>query len=317
MDFNLVETRDENEWNTLVASSPQGNIFSDTRYLNALNNKYTCYLLKAKHGETLAGVVIIENGSSMHEAPFPYTPYNGILFSKLVSSLQNHKRVTTEFRITEFLINILHKRYGNFSMALHLDFDDIRPFLWYNYNESNGQKFIIKTRYTAVINLENFNLEEYLKNIRAVRRQEYRKTAAEISQTKNTTLFLEIYAKTFARQGIIISSERLELVNRIVTTVLENNIGILSMASTKHGIASMALFIYDSHNAYYLFGANNPELRNTGASTALMINNICAIADMGISNLDLVGVNSPNRGDYKMSFNSVLKPYYEVKLGCL
>ena len=314
MDYILITTPGESEWNALVATSPQGNIFSDTRYLRALNTPYTCYLVKAHHGEILAGVVVMENGTSMHVAPFPYTPYQGILFSHSVSTRPSIKRVKIEFRLTEYLIHVLCERYGNFSMALSPDFADLRPFLWHNYHEANSPRFAISNRYTATLDLSDFQLESYLKSIRKVRRQEFKKTSAEIIETKDSVLFLDLYVKTFERQEVVISQQELELVSGIATSALANRFGRLSMATTIDGVASMSLFVYDSHSAYYLFGANNPELRNSGASTALMIENICAMAELGRSKVDFIGVNSPNRGDFKLSFNSVLTPYYEVQL---
>ena len=107
MDYILIPSPDKTEWNALVSTSPQGSIFSDTRYLKALNAPYTCYLVKASHGETLAGVVVMENNISMSVEPLPYTPYQGILFSRAVSILSGHKRVTREFRLTEYLIQAL------------------------------------------------------------------------------------------------------------------------------------------------------------------------------------------------------------------
>ena len=314
MDYILIERPVESEWDEFVQTSPQGNIFSDTRYLRALNSPYTCYLVKADHGETLAGVVLMENASSMHVAPFPYTPYQGILFSHSVSTLSNFKRVTSEFRLTEYLIHVLCERYGNFSMALSPVFSDLRPFLWYNYHEANSPRFAISNRYTAILDLSDFQLNNYLMNIRENRRRELKKTTAEITETKDLALFLDLYIKTFERQRIVISQQQIELVNGIVTSSLANGFGRLSMATTIDGIASMSLFVYDSHSAYYLFGANNPELRNSGGSTALMIDNICAMSELGLSKFDFVGVNSPNRGDFKLSFCPVLTPYYEVQL---
>lgn len=317
MDYILTTKPVESEWNALVRTSLQGNIFSDSRYLSALDAPHTCYLVKAPHGELLAGVVVMENRGAMHAAPFPFTPYQGILFSHSVSMQSNQKRVTSEFRLTEFIIEVLCERYSNFSMALSPSFSDLRPFLWHNYHEANAPRFSISNRYTAVLKLRDFRVEDYLKTIRAVRRQEFKKTTAEITETKDSQLFLDLYIKTFERQGIVITSQQLELVSRIVKSALENNFGRLSLVKSVDGVASMSLFIYDSRSAYYLFGANNPELRNSGASTALMIDNISTMAKMGLPKLDFVGVNSPNRGDYKLSFGSELIPYYEVQLDAL
>jgi len=199
-------------------------------------------------------------------------------------------------------------------MALSPFFKDLRPLLWHNYHENNLPRFTISNRYTAILDLNNFRLENYLKNIRRNRLRDFKKSTATITETEDSALFMDLYIKTFSKQEIVFSSQHLELVDGIVTSALANGFGRLSMATTIDGVASMALFVYDSNCAYYLFGANNPELRDSGASTALMIDNICAMAELGLSKLDFVGANSPNRGDFKLSFNSVLTPYYEVQL---
>jgi lipid II:glycine glycyltransferase (peptidoglycan interpeptide bridge formation enzyme) len=81
------------------------------------------------------------------------------------------------------------------------------------------------------------------------------------------------------------------------------------------GIASMCLFLYDKKRAYYLLAANDPTHRSTGAATRLMFDNIFEAKRRGLQELDFVGVNSPNRGDFKLSFNPELKLYFDVSYG--
>ncbi len=314
MELVLIDKVDACDWDAFVAASPQGNIFSHSRYLKSLGVQYTCHFVKkSTNGEALAGVAVIENGNAMNAAPFTFTPYLGILFGQATGQ-PNYKRVTNEFVLTEFLIQRLIARYGNFNMALSHTFADLRPFLWHNYHEVDAPHFVVRNRYTAILDLHYFQIDEYLKTIRAVRRQEFKKTTTTISETTDVPLFLELYQKTFKRQGIDVNKQQIELVKNIVSASLENRYGRLSMAATSEGIASMSLFIYDSCSAYYLFGANDPDLRNSGASTALMVDNIRAMAELGLSQLDFVGVNSPNRGDFKLSFNPRLTAYNEVEL---
>ena len=316
MEFLLTIANDESEWDALVAASPQGSVFSGNHFLRALASPCTRYVVRTPHGEALAAVAVVENVDTpgMHPAPFPFTPYQGILFGKTVAAQPRHKRITTEFRITDFMIRSLIERYGDFSMALSPAFDDLRPFLWHNYHQPDAPHFIIRSRYTAILDLTGFQLDSYLKSIRAVRRQEFNKSSAEIAETADVTLFLDLYLKTFERQEITVSAQQQALVRNICTSALTHGYGRLSMATTDSGVASMSLFIHDQRCAYYLFGANDPELRNSGASTALMVDNISGMAERGMDRLDFVGVNSPNRGDFKLSFNPELTPYQEVQL---
>jgi len=44
------------------------------------------------------------------------------------------------------------------------------------------------------------------------------------------------------------------------------------------------------------------------------LDNIALSAQKGLQRFDFVGVNSPQRGDFKLSFNAELVPYQEVHL---
>jgi hypothetical protein len=44
-----------------------------------------------------------------------------------------------------------------------------------------------------------------------------------------------------------------------------------------------------------------------------MIKSIQLISEMGLKKIDFIGINSPNRGDFKLSFNPKIFQYYEVK----
>lgn len=314
MDFNLVVDPAEHEWQELVDASPQGAIFSDLRYLRALEAPCVRYLVKTPHGEVLGGVAVMGNGVAMHPAPFPYTPYQGILFGPSIAKQASHKRVVSEFRVTEFLIHSLLDRYENFSMALSPAFSDLRPFLWHNYHDPEARHFTVRTRYTALLSLAGFRLDDYLTTIRSVRRQEVRKNSAEITETTDVEQFLKLYGMTFGRQGLVINPDQLGLVERIVRGAIAGGYGRLAAATTPDGIASMTLFVYDKRTGYYLFGANDPALRSGGASTALLVDNIRNMSERGLERVDFVGVNSPNRGDFKLSFNPELALYHEVQL---
>lgn len=314
MDLILEITKNRNAWDEFINSSPQGSIFSDSRYLLALEHPHTCYFVRNRHGENLAGVVIVEDGFAMSKAPFPFTPYQGIMFSPAVHQLPSHKKITTEFKITDFIIVNLITKYNNFNMALSPSFDDIRAFQWHNYHLESGPRFEITTRTTAVLNILGLDATTYLSNIRSVRRQECNKSTAEISEFNDVDEFIKLYVKMFERQGIIISNDAIKLIRKICTAALTANFGRMTRAVVGNSTASISVFLFDAKHAYYLFAANNPEFRNSGASSKLMLHNILHFLKLGLSKIDFIGVNSPNRGDFKISFGPSLSHYYEVSL---
>ena len=301
-------------WDALVNESPQGHVFSSRAFLESLSAPHTCYVVTSPQGELLAGAAIMQDGNQMARAPFAFTPHQGILFAKCISSLGQQKRLTAEFRITTFFIESLLNSFFNFSMALSPYFKDLRPFQWHNYGKNELPQFEIRQRYTGHLSLIDFDINIYLSTVRNVRRQEYKKTRAVIDPSHDLKSFLKLYQQTFDRQGIVIDNQTLSLVESICSKALESGYGHLSCAQVDGQAASMAFFVTDTKCAYYLFGANDPELRDANASSKLLIDNIAVFAARGLKRFDFVGVNSPQRGDFKLSFNAELVPYQEVHL---
>ena len=305
---------DMSAWDSLVCESPQGHVFSRSAFLESLGTPYRCYVAASPQGEILAGAAIVMSEFTMARAPFAFTPHQGILFSQSVASLGQQKRLTAQFRITTFFIESLLDVFSNFSMALSPFFGDLRPFQWHNYGKHELPQFEIRQRYTGNVSLINFELNTYLSNVRTVRRQEYKKTRAVIEPSYDLHVFLKLYQQTFDRQGIAVDDQTLSLVESICAKALEGGYGHLSCAMIDECAASMAFFVTDHDCAYYLFGANNPDLRGANASSKLLIDNIAFFAARGLKRFDFVGVNSPQRGDFKLSFNAELVPYQEVHL---
>lgn len=301
-------------WDVLVNESPQGHVFSSSAFLESLGAPYTCYVVTTPQGEVLAGAAILQDGNKMERAPFAFTPHQGVLFAQSVASLGQQKRLTAEFRITTFFIESLLHVFSNFSMALSPYFRDLRPFQWHNYGKSALPQFEIRQRYTGHVSLIDFEINGYLSSVRTVRRQEYKKTQAVIEPSLDLNLFLELYRLTFERQGIAIDAQALERVENICHTAMADGYGQLSCAHVDGRAASMAFFVTDSTCVYYLFGANDPDLRAANASSKLLIDNMATFAAQGLERFDFVGVNSPQRGDFKLSFNAELVPYQEVHL---
>lgn len=301
-------------WDALVEGSQQGHVFSKSVFLQSLDVPFTCYVVASPQGEWLAGAAILEDGQRMAKAPFAFTPHQGILFAHGVAQQASQKRLTTEFRITDFFIHALLEVYPNFSMALSPFFKDLRPFLWHNHGQASQPTFEVKQRYTGHVDLHNFSLDTFLTTVRTVRRQEYKKSQVQIQTSTDLPLFLSLYQQTFERQGLAIDTHTLSLVQRICSQAMDAGMGYLSVAHLEDRTASMAFFVTDASCAYYLFGANDPAMRDSNASSKLLLDNMDLSAQQGLQRFDFVGVNSPQRGDFKLSFNAELVPYQEVHL---
>jgi hypothetical protein len=309
----LAEADDDAQWDALVDASPQGTVFSKTAFLRSLNKPFRRCQVRSQ-GKVLAQVAVIEDDSGRKMVQAEFTHYQGILFAPAPDGTLPRQRVVEEFRITEFLIGALCERYAEVAASLSPRFADVRPFLWHNYHEPALGQFRVQPRYTAVLDLQVAADEVFTAQARACRRQEWRKGAAfQVDREADVDDFLELYARTFARQGIALPQPTLDSVRSITAAALDGGYGALSGCATPQGMASMYLLLFDRTRAYYLFAANDPDLRNTGAASKLMFENIFDARARGMREFDFVGANSPNRSDFKLSFNPELTPYFDVR----
>jgi len=311
MEINFNENKEM--WDDFVSTSPHRSIFVYSKFLDSLGTQYhlvTCY----EQEHIVAGVVVLfsDLGEPI-STPHPFTMYQGILLSDN-SQMKTHSRIPYEKKILKYFINRLIDNFKHCCFCQSWRFTDMQPFQWYNYHEPQKGLFKINLRYTGILELEKYNgFEDYLSSVRTVRRQEFNKSEKLLNlRVVNDDILLDdLHDKTFKRQGIERSPRESFLVKSITKYAILNNYGSLKFAILDDTAISAILFLYDDRTGYYLFGANDPEYRNIFAGIFLLTNMIKDAFERGLKEVDFVGVNSPNRGDYKISFNAELKPYFE------
>jgi len=313
-EYNITDKVENDLWEKYVDNSNQGTIFLKLDFVQSLSVNYKTYIV-SKGNEPVAGcIVLIDEQGKYLSSPYPFVPYQGFFFID-DGETSNHKIVSRQFEITEYLLNELISIYGGISQT-HFRLQDYRPFLWYNYSTPEKGIFKLVLNYTAILNLEQYNnLEEYLASIRTVRRQEYKKAkdfGIKIVDSTDVDLLCRLHNLTFLRQGIKQDPLEENLVRSISQNALAKGYGRLQVAMIDEKPASAILFLLDEKRGYYMFGANDPEYRKSFASTLLLVENIWRCKLDGLKEVDFVGCNSPQRGDYKLSFNGELVPYFET-----
>jgi hypothetical protein len=299
-------------WDKFVSTSPQRSIFVRSKFLDSLNAKYdlvTCH----ENNNILAGAVVLfsDEGEPINSV-FPFTQYQGILLADN-SDLMTHSKISHEFKVLETFIKGLTEKYSRLCFCQSTQSGDLRPFQWHNYHEPQNGVFNISLRYTGILDLKkNIDFNEYLRTIRLLRRREFKKASEEIEfkYISDEHILDDLHNRTFERQNIAREERESLLLKSITVDALKYKYGKLFCAYYQGAAVSSILFLYDDRTAYYLFGANHPEYRKGSPGTFLMLNLIKDCFDRGIFNVDFVGVNSPNRGDYKLSYNAELKPYF-------
>lgn len=318
-DWEINFKEDKQVWDAFVSTSPQRSIFVYSKFLDSLLVDYdlvTC----CNKGKIVAGAVIIyaDSGSPV-DTVFPFTQYQGMLLAGN-SSQAGHSQITHEFRLVEYFVARLTEHFKQYCFCQSWRFRDLRPFQWYNYHEPQNGQFRIELRYTGILEVNRFDdFNDYLCSVRTLRRRELKKASPLlILRNSDDGLVLNVlHARTFERQNLERTNQESALVISIVKHAIAGNYGKMCIAMLDDVPVSASLFLYDDRTAYYLFGANDPAYRDTGSGTFLMMRMIEDAFEKGVQEIDFVGVNSPNRGDFKISLNAELRPYFITSIAAV
>jgi hypothetical protein len=315
-DLEVNFSEDKQVWDSFVSESPQRSIFVYSKFLNSLLVDYdlvTCY----KKGKIVAGAVVIyaEPGRPIG-SPFPFTQSQGLLLADN-SSQAEHSRIAHEFKVAEFLVTRLAEHYRKFCLCQSWRLSDLRPFQWHNYHRPEQGQFALALRYTGILTLRKYaDFDAYVSSVRVARRQEFNKSSKMLTLriSDDDDLLVTLHARTFERQNIAVADHESALVRSIARTAIGGGFGKMGCAMVDDLPVSAVLFLYDDRTAYYLFGANDPSHRKSFGGTFLLMQMIKDAFARKMQEIDFVGVNSPNRGDFKTSLNAELKPYFITSL---
>ena len=121
-----------------------------------------------------------------------------------------------------------------------------------------------------------------------------------------------LHSATFARQGVDRPSGMQEQVISIVEEAQRVGFGHVVAAIRGSTPIAAALFLSLGTSGYYLLGATDPAERSSGAGTLVVLEGLLESARRGLSEVDVVGMNSPQRSRFKRSIGAQLFPYYQV-----
>lgn len=312
----LIQCVDKLQWDHFVSISPQGNVFCQTAFLDALDAGYELWLL-IEGEKILAGAVLLHDEyGCILPAPQPFCMYQGLLLGTYSSGTQIHRHSKEILETTTLLLERLEQQgLKRLSFCLHPEFDDVRAISWFHYHQPEKGMFHIDLRYSGWLDLRAApDFDAYLATIRPTRRNEYRRAkrmglTAEISDDIET--MDRLHQLTFERQGIARHDGEAELLNSITSAAITKGFGELMIVRLPDGeAASATLFLHDNKCSYYLVGANHPEHRNTFSGTYAFLENVRHAYALGLDRVDVCGINSPNRGDFKISFNAAPRAYF-------
>lgn len=270
------------EWDEFVSSSPQGTIFSSTKWLRLVERPF--HIWGYYQGGNLIG------GMANFDDPAPLTPFQGILI-KDTPGMKYASRLSLYNEVTTALIPYAPKEFYN-----HWSFPDIRPFKWAGWS--------CDVRYTFVVDLTDMTaLWEGLEKQTRYEINHAKKTYSSW-MTPDVRGFDYLYSETFKRKGIErpIDSEFVQRLNWVCNAMIFCSV-------TVDDVGSEAVFIDDNKRAYYILGASGEG--HTSSLTLWYA--FERLAKAGCKEVDLVGCNNQEIGLFKRGFGGKLTPYLGVK----
>jgi len=312
-----LKNNEDSIWDNLVNNSDQETVFADSEYLKNSGENFV-RLVIYKGSELKAGIYfVLDNNLNIVNSELVI--YCNILFKN--NKNQKQVNLTREkFKITEVIVDFLVENYKNINLTLY-DIVDLRPFIWKNYN-NNLNKFSMILHYTSVLDISEFflrkkdkdmklfeNLDDKRKNdIQKAMNAKYKLTSKD-----NTDDFIKVMKDMLNSKDVKVGKSFFNNTKFLLRKLLELDMcKIFSVEDNKNNVLYYCVFLFKNNKGYYLFGAGNRELMSRFAGTFCIWESMRQLSRIGISEINFEGVNSPNRGDFKLSFGGNLEQYFEL-----
>jgi Acetyltransferase (GNAT) domain len=251
------------EYDELVAGSPQGSIFASSAWLDAVApGRWRMHVVE--EGGAVVGawptVVRPTPWGEVH-AGAPLTPYLGPLFR---SDANPVRRRANDIRSLELLLGELG-RFAHIEAQCHPAFDYWTPLAWEGFSQTTRYSW----RLTDLSDLDGI-FRGTRENIRReIRKAEKRGLVVALGSLGD---FLELHGATVLQTG---RSDALAANHRalesIDATVAPRGARSILVAKDAEGRAHAgAYLVHDDRYTYYLVGASDPDLRNSGAPSLVL-----------------------------------------------
>lgn len=329
MSYTVVETKDHQAWDSWVRASHEGTIFHTTDYLRALDCDYKLYFVQKGNTKKAAFLApVTPDGRDIIAATFLI--YGGFLFHDEEADHQprQQKDLSLRFRITEALVEYIGRTFDKIHISCGPAIKDLRPFLWYNYPSNDpGQQYRLALRYTSYLNIQGINQHASVthspnfQQLSRSRRQEIRHAIHDgISAFESSDLhdFLRLseISRTNRNDDVKFLQREYQVMSSVMQALIKNGQGKLYYVKDDTGqVVAGSFWGLDVRRAYFLFAANHPQAKQRHTGTMALWDAFRHLNRMyQVREVDLEGVNSPQRGWFKLSFGGDIRPYYHVSL---
>jgi hypothetical protein len=289
----MLKSISENDWIKFLNNSKNATIYHHPTFLRIFNEKldFKCYL---KGDEIILGLPLLKKKNNIQ---LRFQGYNGFIYPDRHLT-KKQKIISSNFKGLKEFADFFYENYESLSISLDDTMVDARPFIWHNYPKS-----IFKTEeyYTSKIELKDFSKA----CISDARRQEIiksEKQGLKINVSENFKSAAEFFIKTIGDSNF--ENDEIRYFE-IMKSLSDSKMGKLFSCNYKNDVISFAFFGIINKKVFYMFSGSDHNLKNISNHTYLLYEVINKFKKEA-KEIDFVGVNSPNRGSFKLSFGGNL-----------
>ncbi len=314
--INKISNKDEidNIYTNFIASSSQKNVFCSKEILKFFFDDLDLYTV-CKNDRIKSFIYLLKNKDGfVVSQPFIYS---GIINNPKLN-MKNARYNNEVFKLNELIVNDILVNYKNININLPINFLDMRPFLWFNYGKNNKKQFHVTPRYTSVIDIKSREYDEVFNEIDDVKKRDINKVLKDqnyrVSNNIDLNLIKKFYKETMEKnKGSFNVDAFTKIFNFIETQITAGKIIQATTYFLEDPLYSV-LFLNDEDTSCYLYGSGNVKIRNRYAGSLALWKAIEQSIDRKLSFIDLEGINSPQRGEYKINFGGNIRAYYNVAI---
>jgi len=311
--YSIAKLHNLDLWKNFENASPQSSIFSSVEFLENFIDDLDLYSV-SKGSEIKSLVYFFKKKKNILSEPLIYS---GILFGPQQKQ-KNCRYLAEKFNLIDVIIEEILNKYTKIDFNLHYNVEDIRPFLWFNYNLPNKPKFSIDVRYTALIKLKSKSKEEIFESFDDVKQRDIKKCdknkEISVDFKSNINLLKKFYEETMQQNNGKFSRVNLDKMIKFMHQASLNEKGFQTNVYFKSEPIYSIFFSIHNGVACYLYGAGDINFKDRLSGTYCLWRAIENCFKKKINYVDLEGINSPKRGSFKITFGSFLKNYYNLKI---
>ncbi len=298
----LLRSEEYAEWDALVDRSPQGCVFCRSWWLNAVGPDVSV-LGYFESGRLVAGVPLYfakRSGFRMCIMP-QFTQTWGVVIEPLTGT--SAVAMSRESHILAVFAERL-KKERVFYQRFHPNLQNWLPFYWNGFQQTARATYVID---------DLRDTKQVWENMAANIRTKIRKAEKSGLTAKPCGIdkVFETSVKVFARQGLGVSFSQ-EYLARLHSAAVANGCGACFAAEDNTGETHATTFlVWDKKRSYYLAGGSDPNLRASGAQSALVWHSIQFAAER-TAVFDFEGSMIEPIEQYFRSFGAKQASYHQI-----